>query len=378
MDGPRPKDTTNHIYVSISMGWAKGSWVFPMSPRSIAVLLAMVIVMSPLWLLVITSQPSQAAPVLIEEFVGGVTNATFEFYDRLYDDSLAIELPRGSSITRAELVLEGVPGEIPEHRSLDFSNGTMHKHLWARDRQGFGLHPPSVNPYNNAWDPATAQDLQSLASVDNVRWDTNTTHMGGPPYAWPVQLYHFNPRVPGAVSIDVCWYGMGYAMANRTTNFHAELWLFDHDLYGWRKVEEYTGGRPVLRWLNHTIATPSPYFSSNGSVDVAVVGMHSDEMDVGPATFESVGCLFTDYIVINGTTVGGLQYPQDITLTIGKHSTATVEGPLTEELTLGDGHGLRAALQAAIDEETVMPGDLTLAFNISLGSITMGRLKVGG
>jgi hypothetical protein len=313
---------------------------------------------------------------LIEEFTGGLTNATLEFYDRLWDSSLAVELPRGSTITRAELEIDGIPRPVPANRHLDFTNLTMSNHLWARENIGVNIYPPRVDPYANNWPVAVQADLQAIASDDGDQWHTETDDDCRPPYEWPVQLYHFNPVVPGATSIEIVWHGYGYNMVNTTTNFHDQMWLYDHSSSEWRMEETFTGGLSGYHWLRHTIMMPSPYFSPNGSIDVAITGMHSDEQNVGPVILTDQGHLYTDYISVNATSDGGLQYPNDVTLAFGDHSFTTLQGPLSGSVLLGDDHGLKTALQAAIDDEVVGSGNITIPLNISVSAITMGILEV--
>lgn len=316
--------------------------------------------------------------MVIDGFADGRTNETLEYVDRLWDSSLVVEIPRGSIVTRAELVLEGVPRAVPGTRLLDFSDLAMGKHLWAREAYGTNIHPPWVDPYHNNWSPATQADLVSLASVDDDRWHTETDDDCQPPYEWPIQLYHLNPVLPGATSIEVMWCGMGYNMVNTTTNFHAQLWLFNHSSSRWDEVDSYVGGPSANHWFRHVISPPSPHLSTNGSIDVALVGMHSDEQNVGPVILTDQGHLYTEYVAVNATSTGGLQYPEDVTIAIGGHVIGPLTGPLTGEMVLGDGQGLRTALQSAIDDEVVSPGNLSLALNISVGTTTMGLLEVRG
>ena len=81
-----------------------------MRKRAITLL---VILVSALLAMPIGLPQAGAEPELIEEFSGGVTNATLEYKDLSWNTDVAIEVPRGATILRAELVVEGMPGYAP-------------------------------------------------------------------------------------------------------------------------------------------------------------------------------------------------------------------------------------------------------------------------
>jgi hypothetical protein len=324
-------------------------------------------------------QPSLAGngggPRTIDAFLGGVTEATLGFGGSLTNDSLAIELPRGSTIDSAGVTIEGVSGIGSPSTTLDFSGGTVGADRWAAWKEGKGLYPPTVDPYNNQWTHPNALELAGIAKDDGVYWTTETTDAGAPPYAWPFQLYHFNPPVAGALNATVMWNGDSSCSCNKTNAHHAEVWLYDHALSSWAKVSTYSAKADGDVWLNYTFDLPSDFCSSNGSVDVAIVGIHSEWVSPQLPAFDK-GHLYSDYIALRVNSTAGVQWPADVAVSVGTHGAAPVAGDLTGEARVGDAQGLAAALQAAIDDEPVRPGNLTLPFTVTVGAPTAGRVRV--
>ncbi len=316
-------------------------------------------------------------PLVVDAFASGITNATFGFVGQLWNDSLAVELPRGSTVVSAALTIEGIEGTVLPSTLIDFANTKVGKDLWAKWSEGQGLYPPKVDPYNSKWNAPALIEYQAVAKSDDTPWKTETTDAGRPPYAWPIQLYHINPALAGVQELTVMWEGMSSCSFNTTHDYHCELWLRDHVGLDWEMVASYSSDTDDDVWLNHTFAMPSDYYSANGSVDLAVVGIHSQWAGPMLPAFD-VGHLYSDYVALRANTTGSTEYPSDVGLDVGGHAVQLPSGVLKGELALGEAHGLRAAVQSAIDDAVVEPGNLTLPFNISVGASTAGRLRVGG
>lgn len=339
--------------------------------KYLAVILGIAFLSSPLILL--TSSPiASASPVVVEEFMGDVTVANLTFVDDRVNRTLAVELPRGATITNASLVLEGLPGLLPKSFQLDFVNGALGRDVWAYHEEDAGIHPPSVDPLKSGWMGANKKEYMSLPKNDNAYWQTQTNVKQVPPYEWPMQMFHFNPGFSNASSLFISWIGHGFNRMNATNPGHAELWLYNHTGTKWEEVANYSSNLGSDYELNYTTLAPTPFISTNGSVDAIVVGAHSDTQQGRIGNGE----LYSDYIEIVLGYDPIIQYPYDITLEIGDTNVTTYYDYLEDELVIDDAYDLKGAIQDLIDREPVFPGDLMVLFNFSVGNSTMGGLQV--
>ena len=150
------------------------------------------------------------------------------------------------------------------------------------------------------------------------------------------------------------------------------MWLYNHTGTEWEKVENFTSGNAKDTIINFTAQTPTPYLSTNGSIDVAMVG----SISLTAGNMIANGEIDTDYIevrAISGTTI---VYPYDVTLEIGGNNVTTYTNYLMDKITIGSSDGLVQALQDHIDSATVMPGDLTIPLNISLPTTLNASIRV--
>ncbi len=309
--------------------------------------------------------------IVIDRFNDDVAVATLDFSHSLVNSSLSVDIPPGVVLTSAEVTVEGVGVNGSPSSVLDFDNGVLGTNVWAHWNEGQGLYPPTVDPRNHRWTKITATDVKSIKWVDSVQWLTQTTGQGLPPYEWPLQLYRFAPVTSGATSIEVMWNGTGVAQLNATAFYQADLWLYDHSDDVWDRVANFASNSDVIVWLNFSFDLPSPYLATDGSIDVAVAGPHSDNM-----LLQVPGVLLTDYIGVKVTSVGGLQYPADIALSIDDVEMATINGNVTDPVTIGAGSGLLSNLQTVLDAYQVTPDNVTLVFDFSVGQATAGMLSV--
>jgi hypothetical protein len=328
-------------------------------------------------LMMLSAIPSVAgAPVVIDTFVGDVAEAELEFSEDAINGTLSVEIPRGATVMDASFDMEGIPGYQQQVTQLDFTNGVMGKTLWAYQKGDAGIYPPKVDPYNSGWTHANKKEIFKLAPTDGEYWLTQTTVQGMPPPAppteWPIQLFHFNPGVANVDTIFVSWTGHGWCQLNRTTPNHIEMWLYNHTGSKWEQVRTSTTANAKDVVINYTADTPTPYLSTNGSIDVAMVG--SVSMTMG--NMIANGELHTDYIEIEVTSGTTQVYPFDVTLEIGGKNVTTYNDYLTSKITIGSTEGLVQALQDFIDNETVMPGNLTVPLNISVPSIMNASIRV--
>ena len=343
--------------------------------RSRIALLATALLLAPA--LAGLSPPASATPVVLDHFLDGSTSAELAFPVSTWNDSLVLELPRGAQLASAELTVAGVEGSAIGHRVIDFLTDKIGDDLWAVHKGAPGIYPPDVDPYASGWPAITAADLRSIQKDDNAYWHTanpNLTKL--PPWEWPVQLYHFNPQEASPGSYALSWKGYGACQGNATNIYQAELYLYNHTGSSWELQESYQSKAAGDHWLNVTFAAGSVYESSNGSVDAALVGPHSDINNGVPQPRPDFGHLYTNYIVLDVGLAGKQEFPTDVTLSAAGHQLSVSAGPLTGTVVVGDSLGLKAALQGAVDAATVMPGNITVALNFSVAWPTMSRVAV--
>jgi hypothetical protein len=328
-------------------------------------------------MMLLSTVPSVAAtPVVIDTFVGDISESVLTFTEDPVNGTLSVEVPRGATVLDASFDMEGIPGYQSLETQLDFTNGVVGKTVWAYHKGDAGIYPPKVDPYNSGWTHANKKEIIKLAPSDGEYWQTMTTVQGRPPPAppteWPIQLSHFNPGVAGVDSIFISWTGHGWCQLNRTTPNHVEMWLYNHTGTKWEKVKNHTSANVKDTFINFTAKTPTPYLSTNGSIDVAMVG----SVSLTAGNMIANGELNTDYIEVKVATATTEVYPYDITLEIGGRNVTNYVNYLTGKITIDSSDGLVQALQDAIDQATVMPGNITVPLNISLPTPLSASIRV--
>ena len=333
--------------------------------------LAPVILVGILFILTIGS-PTTAEYVVIDRFLEDVQEATLEFNETLTNTSLAFDIPRGANVVSAQVSVEGVGGVNLSSKVLDFNGGVIGKDVWAHWKEGQGLHPPKVDPVSHTWQAATNNEVLQITKEDNNGWELHTTDQGQPPYSWPIQLFRFKPNILAAKNITISWNGIGYCGSNQTAVYQSEMWLYNFTDKVWWRAEVYRSMIKNDPWLNHTIEIPSTLVAGNGTIAVAIAGPHSESI----AGNVDDGQIHTDYISVDVISMGEVEYPKNVTLTIDNAEVATLPGSIIEPQTIGEAHAFAATLQGVIDSYQVMPGNVTLWFNFSVGTPTVGKLYV--
>ncbi|UCC93305.1 MAG: tandem-95 repeat protein [Thermoplasmata archaeon] len=318
-----------------------------------------------------------AEPITIDTFKGGVDEATLTFTESLLNASLALEMPPGSTIVSASVTIEGVGGQGAESSFLNFTNGELDTDVFAHWNEGRGLYPPSVDPRNHRWNSIANLEVILIAKDDSIHWQTDTRDQlaGQPPGSWPIQLYRFIPNTLGADNVTVTWNGWSACAFNRTNPYHAEMWLYDHSDSAWEEVADYDQDTINDTWINYTIDLPSSYVDTDGSIDVAMVGLPSQWAGPMLPAYDE-GHLATDFIGIEVVSKGGIQYPTDVALYIDDTEVTSLTGELTTPLTIDDTFGFADSLQAILDEHPVTPDNVTLGVTFALGSPSAGQLTV--
>ena len=314
---------------------------------------------------------SGAETVLIDRFNGDMADATLEFNNSFTNSTLSIDIPPGVILTRAEMVVEGVGMPGSPSSVLDFLNGVEGSNVFAHWNEGQGLYPPTVDPRTHRWNKIANNELSLIQKDDGNLWATQTTGQALPPYEYPIQLYRFIPISVGATSMKVMWHGAGQNALNLTTPFWADLWLYNHTDAEWTQVANYTSDASNTTWINYTFEMPSPFIASDGSVDVAVAGPHSESN-----LLMNPGLLSTDYIALEVTSLGEIQYPMDVMLSIDGVDIVVLVDNVTSPRMIDDAQGFKEGLQQVLDAYPVRPDNVTLTFDFSVQLPTAGRLTV--
>ena len=342
-----------------------------------SLLVATAVLLAPALALLALPPTASAEAAVLDTFVGGVPSAELTFAVRPSNATLALELPRGSQLSTASFSVTGIAGPGIIDSVLDFSAGTVGADRWAMWKAGTDLYPPDLDPYKDAWKAISAVDLASIGREEGRYWHTQTPNqLQKPPWEWPLQVYHFDPDVPSAPAYTVAWNGYGTCAANQTSVYQAEMWLYNHTSLGWERAASHASNAAGDVWLNVTIESGSVYRATNGSIPVAMVGPHSDT-DNQPRPKIDFGHLYTDYIAVVVSGMGPDEHPSSVYVTVGDVPLVLSPGELSGTVVVGDAHGLRATIQAIIDDEPVMPGNITIGLNFTVARTTMARLSVG-
>ncbi len=324
-----------------------------------------------------TPPTTSATPVTIEEFAGGVENMSLEFQSSLNNTSLVVEVPRGATILDAQFNVSGIPGVTGIFERFDFNTQKAGQGLWAKNTGGLSTIPPNINHYTVRWSHAKSYNYDAVSQSDNEYWEV-VTHGESlpPPLEWPIQVYHFNPTIVGADQVVVSWEGYSECKGNLTNKFHCEMYLLDHTTSKWVRVEQYTSLFSNDFFLNHTINVTSEYFSGNGSIGVAIVGIHAEGHINPPVVISDYGHLYTDYIGVLIPRGGTTAYPENVTMTVGDVEVLNLTGPFSGSRTVGGLDGLGAALQSVIDSQLVAKGNLSIPIEFTVWANTLGLLNV--
>ena len=330
--------------------------------------------------LTMVPQTASATPIVVDHFTDGSTGARLGFPLHPWNDSLALELPRGARIKGAELTVAGVEGGTIGDTAMDFATDPIGDDLWALVNIDCSVYPPDVDPYESGWRPFKSTAIPYIIKEDNSSAYSETTKINStPPFYYSYQLFHFHPDPLPAVSYTVRWNGYGTCTANQTAIYQAEMWLYDHRGSAWERTASYASNAAGDVWLESTFLATDDFVTANGSVDAIVTGPHSLAVVAPPASANAQ--TWTDYIGLAIACSGGLEYPQNATLRLGGQRLNLSDGQFKGQLELDDALGFKDALQAAVDAEVVMPGNVIIPLNFSvewrsLSSIDVGPLRV--
>ncbi len=316
-----------------------------------------------------------AEPVTIDEFSGGVTNATLEYKDQAWNMDMAIEVPRGASILRAELVVEGMPGYAPTGWSSvgEYSGNAKGDH-WINftfdipsnyiDEDGavdiavVGIHSEWAGPMLPAFDYGHLYTDYIAVEANNSGGsklvDFNNTQVGNDLWArWNEGQGLYPPSVDPK---NNQWRAAGKREIPSIA--------FSDDTYWYTVTAD--AGRPPFAWpiqLYHM----NPNLTNPKSYKAVWEGFST-------CSCNNTNMFHAEIWLYNHK--GAVEHPEDLRLGIEDTTLTVFDGNLTGEVTVGDAHGLKDAIQAAIDNHTVRPGNLILPLNFSLVRTTGAKLHV--
>jgi hypothetical protein len=316
----------------------------------------------------------------VTAFTGGASNVTLGFRTNTSNATAGIDLPRGCTITSAEMDMTGVPRRQEIPRGLDFSAfdpGTTPHRAWTG--WVLGNYPPSY-PY---WDPYSPHgsalpdpDYAAIGASDDTRYLTTTP--ASFPGEYPFHLFRFDLPAGDVTRLEVSWEGHGYCVANASTR-GAEVFAWRNASQTWVRGDWYSKTEAMQdrvlekEWVDGA----SAFVDSAGRAYVLVYGKRSDTVQ-GPNPYTAEGELETDYVRLNVTFAGDWEHVDGPALLIAPHGQVWGQaGRLEGTVRLGAAEGLAPALQAAVDAAAVEPSNVTvpLTVNVSLATSAVVRLS---
>ena len=323
-------------------------------------------------------QPASAETELVDSFWDGVRTITMDFHSN-YENDTYFFIPRGAAVINATFAVRGIEGANIVYDATDFSTDSVGDGLWALHEEATGLYEPSVDPYSSGWDAMPSSQVANVKAADGTYWHTQTpTAPTAAPWEWPMQMFHFVPGDHDALSYEVSWLGHGKCTGNSTfAKGQIEIYVYDQVDGAWNKRNGYGSADLQDNWMNVSIWRHSSEVSSNGSIDVLVVGPHADVDNTGGAPVTDHGHIYTDYIgVVEKYAGDGKEYPLNATVSLGLETIWTSDGPLDGTVVVGEDQGFASILQAYIDEYPVEPGNLTIDLEWSVERLTFARVEV--
>jgi hypothetical protein len=345
-------------------------------------LLGYCIAMAMAFFMIVPAGPVQAdsTQVLLDHFAYGNRNATVSFAgsNESSPGELHISIPRGAAVIEANVSVRGIEGPSLGYTRMDLNTHSIGSDLWIKHEEATGIYEPTVDPYNNTWDPMPPSQVANLKTVDKNYWHTRTPSTPSTaPWEYPIQLFHFQPDVDNATGYEFQWRGHGKCLGNNTpVKFHAEVWTYNHWAGEWDRGSSYWWFDANDTWFNRTIYTDHWYVSDNGSIDVAIVGNSAEVNNSVNPPVSDYGHLYTDYVglVIEHNNTED-EYPEDVTLEVFNRYMRVKDGPLTDAVVYDDS-ALAEAIQAQIDGYPQQPGNVTVDLGVAIAWTTQAKVEI--
>ncbi len=321
------------------------------------------------------STPAAADTVTVSTFDTGEDEAWLTFKESTSNASARVEVPRGCTVLSASLSIEGLARWGDDVRTLDFDNfnaASVPHRAWRGWVQG--NYPPTYpfwNPYRPQGTALIQEDYDEVGASDDDRLETGTGQASTNRY--PFHLFRFQIPAGKLTGLSVEWEGFGYCLANSTTR-GAEMFLWKNGTRGWEKVDWYSRSEAAQdRLLEGPWSTDfAKYVDSDELVFVLILGKRSQNV-AGPNPWTAEGEIHTDYVRLNATLEGELEYVSDVTVSV--EPTGEIwSHPGSGEF--GSGLSFDAALQAAVDAEAVEPGNITVPLVVNVSAKTAGVVRL--
>ncbi len=330
-------------------------------------------------MLMSSSSPVASANVVTTtHFTSGTDNVTVTFKDVATNATMGIDVPRGATIESASMDVEGLFGYSDDLRTLDFKGWDSQSPHLASAGTVQGNYPPTY-PY---WDPVDLED-PGLAMQDYLRIGTSdddriSTITGvGATQIYPFHVFRFVVPVGIVTDLFIRWEGYGYCDVS-THPGGANLFMWKNMSETWSRSAFYGHtGSPRDRLLDKGwSANAEDFIDSKRQVYALVVGMPS-MLDGGPNPVTKPGELHTDFIYLNVTLQGDREDPEGLSLAIQPMGTFwEIDGAFTGKATLDASSRLGQAIQRAVDDATVLPGNVTVPIEVGLEAVSSARVRL--
>jgi hypothetical protein len=319
---------------------------------------------------------TSAEPLSITTFGGGVDDVTLTFMDGAANASAAIEVPRGATVNSASMDIEGIGGYEEVVSTLTFAQWDISSPHRAWKGWVQGNYPPSYpywDPYHPGGTDLTRMEYPLIGNADDTRLATLTGHDASGRY--PYHLFRFTVPSGNLTGIAIRWEGYGQCLASQTEG-GGEMFVWKPTTETWARVDFYSqAGAGQERLLRKSWVGPhTSYVDAWDQVFVLVLGNPSQSTGgANPVIMD--GELHTDHILVNATLEGEWVEASDVTLTVAPAGEVWRRGGTFNGSTRVS-TGLKEALQAAIDAETVLPSNITVPLTVTFPSVTSASIRL--
>jgi hypothetical protein len=287
-----------------------------------------------------------------------------------------VSVPNSGLITSASMTLEGIERYSLVGTVWDLSDNTT-----SNGHEGYTTqYPPKSSPsaISSGLNVAPISDLgrDEVRSLDgDVLMTATSWNNQPPPHQYPFHLFEIKVNKTDMVRLEIEWHGWGNNDFNLTNTHGAEIWIWNQTDTAWEPLDSYGANdtSDVVHKLTYLFKEPYDYTSRYGRVHILAFGTRDER---GPV-MSNPGSIGTDYVAYTVFKNGTLQLPSDVEVAIGDQDPFWDNvGEFSSPVTLGDGEGLKGAIQTYVAGVPPSTEDVMVPFIFSVGEATFGTVKV--